>query len=215
MDGFDRREPRESVGPRRHAGASPEWQRPRFWLLIASALVLVCVVEYKEHHAGRVAANARRVPKWPAQYFDFEALDSENRLVKFRRYLGRHQILLAFFAGRRGIEGCPEVLSLRNAFPELKRRGAVVVAVTDAIPQENRAAFDRVGPFPFPIVSDPTLDVQRRWHCLEKVRANGCVVFYIDRAGRVRVDEKGRPVPQPTLDAALRRILGPTPTPAR
>ncbi len=200
----------------RRAGSPPdatvnvsEWRRPRFWALVMAALTLIVVVEYKRHQAGQSAARGGSIePMWPAHFFAFEALDSENRLVKFARYLGRHKILLAFFDGRRGLEGCPQMLTLRETFPRLKAEGAVVLAVTDAIPQENRAAFERIGPFPFPVVSDPTLQVQRRWHCLERVQTNGFAVFFIDRAGRVRVDDRGRPVAEPDLQTALQRILG-------
>lgn len=198
------------------AGPSvPEWRRPRFWALVAAALALVLVVEYKLHRAGQAGTGGVIEPLWPAHFFAFEGLDSDNRLVKFQRYVGRHEILLAFFDGRRGLQRCPQLLALREVFPRLKDRGAVVLAVTDAIPQENRAAFERVGTFPFPVVSDPTLEVQRRWHCLEAVRASGCVVFYIDRAGRVRVDDRGRPVPEPGVEVAVARVLGTTPEPAR
>ena len=124
----------------------------------------------------------------------FEALDSENHLVRLGAWLGRHRIIVVFFDGDRGADNDVDLLRLRDRFAELQAHDVKVVGVTVAIPQVNRAAMERAGgEFPFPLVSDVdpqspegTLRIHRHWGRLDPVTEKPLTgAFLIDRKGQV------------------------------
>ncbi len=135
----------------------------------------------------------------------FEALDSDNHLVRLSAWLGRHRIIVVFFDGDKGADNDANLLRLRDRFAELQALDVKVVGVTPVIPQVNRAAMERAGgPFPFPLVSDVdpqspegTLRIHRHWGRLETradLETPLAGVFLIDRAGRVAYVG---PIPKP------------------
>ena len=135
----------------------------------------------------------------------FEALDSENHLVRLGAWLGRHRIIVVFFDGEKGADNDPDLLRLRDQFAHLQSLDVKVVGVTAVIPQVNRAAMERAGGvFPFPLVSDVdpvspegTLRIHRHWGRLEvrqDVDKPLTGAFLIDRAGRVAYVG---PIPKP------------------
>lgn len=177
---------------------------------IVAGIVLVALCVWRvaankpQDYADQVAAA---VMARPAPIF--EALDANNTLVRLVTFLGRHQIIILFFDGDTGADQDPELLRLRERFPELQAHNVKVIAVTNAIPQLNRAAMDRVGSFPFPLVSDfdplspaGILKIHTQWG---RVTESGKVrpgVFLIDRRGQVTATPDG-PRPFASVDEAV------------
>jgi peroxiredoxin len=158
-------------------------------IFIAIVSVVRIAINTPQDYARQVAAAAIMRPA-PG----FEALDANNHLVRLGTWLGRHQIIVIFFDGDRGADNDPDLLRLRDRFPELKAKDIKVVGVTAAIPQVNRAAMERAGgEFPFPLVSDfdpqspeGMLRIHRHWGRLDTATDKPLTgVFLIDRKGEV------------------------------
>jgi len=188
----------------------------RIWILIVAALILAAVsvwrisTNHRQNYADQVAAAVvmRAAP-------GFEALDSDNHLVRLGSFLGRHVILVVFFDGDAGADNAPELIRIRDRFEELQAHNVKVVAVSSAIPQKNRAAMDRVGKFPFPLVSDidplspdGNLRIHQQWGRIDpnsnKPRTG---IFLIDRKGQVTFTVNG-PRPMPGVDLAIDEAVG-------
>ncbi len=193
----------------------------RVLIPIAAAGVIAAVCGWRlmsnkpQDYAAQIAAA---VVMRPVSQFQggFEALDSENHLVRLGAFLGRHRVLVLFFDGEVGADKDTELLRLRERFDELKVRDIKVIAVSTALPQENRAAMssDRAGPFPFPLVSDfdPTspegaLRIHRRWGRIDAITGKTLTgVFTIDRKGQV-LFAGDAPKPSANVDQAIDRLM--------
>jgi peroxiredoxin len=177
---------------------------------IVAGIVLVALCAWRvatnqpQDYADQVAAA---VTVRPAPVF--EALDANNTLVRLATFLGRHQIIILFFDGEKGADHDPELLRLRERFPELQSHNVKVIAVTSAIPQLNRAAMDRIGTFPFPLVSDfdplspaGLLRIHKQWGRVTESGKLRTGVFLIDRKGQVTFTPEG-PRPFASVDEAV------------
>ena len=175
--------------------------RPRILILPVAAAVIAGLVAFKLTRPPQSFRAGDAVMWQPAP--PFKGLDSDNRLVKFERYLGRHEILLIFFDGEAGADHDPLLLRVREQFDSLKRRGTIVVGVSAALPQQNRAAFQRSGAFPFPLLSDPEFKIHQMWGRFDETAERPMTgAFLIDRAGRVAWLGKF-PRPEGSLDPLL------------
>lgn len=175
--------------------------RPRVLVLPIAAAIIVGLVAFKLSQPPQPRPSGTIDERRPAP--KFMALDSNNQLLKFERYLGRHEILLIFFDGDAGADRDPVLLRVREQFLELKRRGVQVVAVSAAIPQYNRQAMERVGKFPFPLLSDPEFFIHQLWGRYDDERRETRTgVFWIDRAGQVAWSGTA-PRPEADLDRVL------------
>src|SRR5690606_11762723 len=106
-----------------------------------------------------------------------------------------------------GLEGDPGVQLLRQHFTALSDAGCIVLAISDALPQENRAAIEHSGAFPFPIVSDPAFEAQRKWGRYDaSAQCTLPGLFFIDRAGRVD-SQGGVPLPVDDPEATVEQII--------
>ncbi len=168
--------------------------RPRILVLPISAAIIAGLVAFKvtrppQSQSQNVVAEFRPAPV-------FMALDSDNKLLKLERYVGRHSILVVFFDGESGADHDPMLLRVREQFDELARRDIRVVAVSTALPQQNRQAIQRCGKFPFPLLSDPELLIHQTWGLLDDAQQQTRTgLFLIDRAGQVAWDGKSpRPI---------------------
>ena len=195
-------------------------QDRRIWFPLIAALLIAAVCTWRvatnkeQNYADQVAVAVVMRPV-PA----IEGRDSDNHLVRLAAFLGRHKIIVLFFngdAGRdvdpdtAGADKDPELMRLRERFEELQSHNVKVVAVSAALPQQNRAAMDRVGKFPFPLVTDvdplaPTnvLRIHQQWGRINaetgKPRTG---VFLVDRKGQVLFTVDG-PKPMASVDAAV------------
>ena len=181
--------------------------RKRALVVPLSAVVIVGLVVYKRSrtYVPVDQSAAARVAMRPTPIF--EGLDAYNELVKFERYVGRHRILVVFFDGDAGADQDPVLLRLKQGFHKIKSRGAIVVGVSTALPQHNRQVMEHTGPFPFPLVSDPTFEIHRAWGRFDEM-ANKPLqgVFSVDRAGRVAW-EGGLPKPVSRPEAVVDDLI--------
>jgi peroxiredoxin len=175
-------------------------------------LVLLCLwrvaTNKPQDYADQVAAAV-----FPRPAPVFEALDSGNKLVRLGTYLGRHQIIVLFFDGEKGADNDSELLRLRERFPELQAHNVKVIAVSGALPQQNRAAMERSGTFPFPLISDidplspaGNLRIHKQWGRTTESGKLLTGVFLVDRKGQVVATPQG-PRPIPTVDDAINEAL--------
>lgn len=175
--------------------------RPRVLVLPIAAAIIVGLVAFKLSQPPQPRSSGTIDERRPAP--KFLALDSQNELLKFERYLGRQEVLLIFFDGEAGADRDPVLLRARQQFAELKHRGVQVVGVSAAIPQYNRQAMERGGKFPFPLLSDPEFLIHRLWGRYDEDRMETQTgVFWIDRAGQVAWSGKS-PRPEADLDRVL------------
>lgn len=159
-------------------------------MLPVAAVIIAAMIAYKSTRTYPKQQAVATTEKRPAPLF--EALDSYNRLVKLSRYIGRHRIFLAFFDESLGPENDQLLLTLRENFPQLETNDIVVIAVSKRLPQENRKSFEKVGRYPFPLLSDPGLDVHRQWGCVDAATSEPiAALFLIDRAGNVEWATEG------------------------
>ena len=91
---------------------------------------------------------------------DFMALD-QNGEVRGLHLLRRRRPLVLFFYPKDGTPGCTEeACAFRDAWTRLQDSGAVVVGVsTDGV--DAHARFAEEHELPFPLVSDPELDISQ------------------------------------------------------
>lgn len=137
----------------------------------------------------------------------FELYNENNEPVRLVGYIGRHRILVAFFDGKAGADHDPVLLRLRREFQRLRNNNIKVLAVSTALPQENRKVIERSGPFPFPLLSDPDLRVHRRWGRIDPQTGTPRTgLFLIDRAGEVDAAE-GFPRPLSDQDTTIDDLM--------
>lgn len=177
--------------------------RRRILVLPVAAIVIASLVTFKLTREPQTFSGAGVVARRPAALLSFPAFDSHNQLVKFERYLGRHEILLVFFDGEAGADRDPILQRIRQRADKLQQRGVQVIAVSAALPQHNRKAAERGGPFPFLLLSDPEFRIHQLWGRYDEERNQPLTgVFWIDRAGFVAWPGK-YPQPEQNLDRLL------------
>lgn len=138
----------------------------------------------------------------------FEALDKDNSITRLKTFLGRHELFVVFFDGERGAEADPTLQHLKNHSTELKSADFHVIAISSALPQQNRNTD-----FPprFHLLTDPApvWKIHRDWGsgCFdEETGTPRPAVYYIDRAGNVA--GRTEPVPLKNPDQQIDDILG-------
>ena len=168
-----------------------------------------------QDYAAQVRLEATKVVTRSAADLDFEGLDSDNRMVRLAAFLGRHRILVLFFDGDLGADKDAELLR-RERFVELKAHDVKVIAVSTALPQQNRAAMlpERAGEFPFPLVSDfnpvspeEAQKIHRRWGRWDDSTGKAKPgVFVIDRKLQIEF-MGGAPKPVASVDLAVESLV--------
>jgi peroxiredoxin len=169
----------------------------RFVVLLAAAIAIagLCV--------WRVATN--RPQDYPSQLRQakierpapaFEALDAHNQMFRLERYLGRHRVLVMFYSADDTAAADRNLLAVRAAFDKLAQHDIKLVGVSTALPQQNRAAMEHAGEFPFPLVTDVDLTIHRRWGRLTATTNEPLAgAFLIDRKGTVAsLGDQPRPI---------------------
>lgn len=199
--------------------------RMRALFLPTAAAVIIGLCAYKTtrtYESPRIAAVSAPSPA-PL----FEGVDSNNRLFRLKSYIGRHPILLVFYSGERGVDQSELLTTLYQHRTELDDAGVVVVGVSGAIPQHNRAAAARLAgtdaEFPFPLVTDipppqstgslksgktpAPFDAHRIWGVYDEADDQPRTgAFLIDRAGNVMF-RNGLPEPLSDPQAAIETLI--------
>ena len=185
--------------------------RPRILVLPAAALVIAALCAWRVRHPDQslLAGGARPELKRPAIPLDFSlhTQHSPPQIVRLKPYLGRHSILVIFYDGQAGADRSPVLRRLHRDRDRLKSAGVKVMAISDALPPANRAALDRLGGLPFPLLSDVTMQVHEQWGRLDADTGRPLAgVFVIDRAGNITWPGR-HPEPAADPEAAIDELL--------
>ena len=178
--------------------------------LSAAVIAGLCFYKWTRPHSNLLATLP--APLCRAIDFKFVMRDQKRRpeTVRLKGYLGRHRILIVFYDGDAGAENDAVLTRLRSNFDAVKRAGVIVLGISTALPQQNRATSEsgraRIhpnqprDPFPFLLLTDlpPACKTHRRWGRYDDKRNRTLTgTFLIDRSGHVACD--GR-IPRPLAD---------------
>ncbi len=173
----------------------------RVFLLVLAAAVIggLCALKMTRSYAPQTTVAARPLAE-PAPEFELYDQNSPSRIVRLEGYLGRHRVIVVFFDGRAGAHGSAVLNRLRDNWSRLRRAEIYVMAISTALPQENRKDIAQHGEFPFPLLSDPDFHVHRAWGRFDEAAGKPRTgVFLVDRKGWVAWSRK-TDAPQPTDD---------------
>jgi len=175
-----------AVGSFETSLSRPRWPRWITGLLSTAAAVLIAAVAWKATRTYDPPATPERAFIRQAPVFQLH--DSSMKLMRLQRYVGRSKFLVAFVDASQGADRSVVLQGMRERWPEFERAGGVVMAVTATRPVENRAAIERLGGLPFPLLSDLNqLEVHRQYDaCDEKQGTPREAVIIVDRAGLIR-----------------------------
>lgn len=182
--------------------------RLRILVLPLAAAVIAGLVWHK------LQQDHRRSPGTPdgqiarMQAPPIEAIDAENSITRLKSFLGRHNLLVMFFDGEAGAGADKTLQHLKQHSAELKAADYHVIAISSALPQQNRKTE-----FPplFHLLTDPApiWKVHREWGsgCFdEEAGSPRQAVFHIDRAGNVAGTSE--PIPLDNPDQQIDELLG-------
>ena len=154
-------------------------------LLAAAIITALCVWRIATNRPQDYSSQLQQA-KFACPAPLFEALDAHNEMFRLERYLGRHRILVVFYSATETAAADRNLLAVRTAFDKLSRNDVKVVGVSTALPQQNRAAMEHSGDYPFPLVTDVDLTIHRRWGRLSATANQPLTgAFLIDRKGSV------------------------------
>ncbi|HVC89432.1 MAG TPA: peroxiredoxin-like family protein [Acidobacteriaceae bacterium] len=93
---------------------------------------------------------------------EFDLPDANGRVVRSADLLALGPVIVSFFRGR----WCPycmaELAAWRDLYPELRRRGALLVAISPQTVHQNSLLLQQ-HPLPFPVLSDARCAVAERF----------------------------------------------------
>ncbi len=183
----------------------------RILVLPAAAIAIALLCAYKMTRTYPTQAQIAADISPPLKLApEIELLDQNkpSEFVRLRRHLDHARVLVVFFDGEKGVAGSEVVLRLREEYSALKESGIEVLAVSTALPQQNRKAIEQTGPFPFPLLSDHDLSVHRAWGMLEEGSGRTATgVFLVDRSGRVGWSMKmDKPLPIAGAEQDIARL---------
>ena len=119
-------------------------------------------------------------------------------------------MFVAFYDGALGAHRSQTLDLLRAEWPRLRKADIYVLAISKALPQENRKDMAQFGSYPFPLLTDIDLSVYRAWGRYDeehRQRLEG--VFLVDRKGEVAWSRTaGSPEPLANLAATVAIVAG-------
>ncbi len=133
---------------------------------------------------------------------DISGWAAEQNRFGLRGYLGRHRVLVIFVDD---LKTDRPLLNLRDYFEVIDQADVKIVAVSVALPSQNRTTIQETGSFPFPVVSDPDLKIHRNWGRLDEKDQPETGLFVIDRTGRVEFLD-GKPNPKNDVHDTLQEL---------
>jgi peroxiredoxin len=170
--------------------------KPRILVLPISALVITALVLWR--YQREPSESSRQVSSASFRLLAprFSLYDQHSQLVKFERYMGRTEILVAFVDDAVPLDEKPLLTRLRRNHAQLEALGLQVVAISQATPHAIRQAEQRAGEdFPFPVLTDIDMQtpvpapVHRLWGLADDTSsAVRTGVFHVDRRGMVEYD---------------------------
>jgi len=183
----------------------------RVWLLVLAGMVIagLCAFRLTRPEVQQsIAANAPAVAAAPL--FELYDQSKPSKVVRLISYVGRYPILVVFFDGRAGADHSDVLQQLRKEHERLRKAGVYTMAISAALPQENRKIIVAGGEFPFPLLSDPGYDVHRAWGRYDETGSRSREgVFLIDHRGLVAWSlATNSPQPLDNWKATVRNLEG-------
>lgn len=178
----------------------------RVVLLPITAVVIFGLCEYKLSRTYEKVIAPIRSTDPPQRAPSIEAMDESNKFFRIDRYLGRQEFFVVFFDRQAGAAKDANLQHLARHAQQLKRQGMFVIAVSSALPQENRQA---ALPSSFVFVTDvePIWAAHQRWGCFdEETERPRSAIYFVDWAGNVP-SKLGLPIPLPNPVQDIHRIL--------
>jgi peroxiredoxin len=159
----------------------------RIWLLVFAGAVIagLCAFRVSQTYPVESLAQSQSVaaPAPPIELYD---QSYPSKFVRLEGYLGRNPVVVVFFDGKMGADQSEVLARLRDEAGRLRKAGVYIMAVSTALPQENRKIIARHGEFPFPLLSDPDFHVHRDWGRFDESRGAPLEgVFLVDRKGDI------------------------------
>jgi peroxiredoxin len=183
----------------------------RLWLLAAAAVIIASLCAYRvtRTYAPQSTATAALLTG-PAPPFELYDENSPSHLVRLSSYLGRQRVFVAFYDGSQGAHRSHALDVLRAEWPHLRKADVYVLAVSTALPQENRKDMAQHSAYPFPLLSDVDLSVHQAWGRYDEQRRRPLEgVLLVDRKGQVRWSgTRGAPEPLANLESTLAAVIG-------
>ncbi len=156
------------------------------WLALAAGMIVgLCVFKLVKHYPPQSGIPVRAMAR-PAPGVELYDQNSPSRIVRLEAYLGRERVFVVFFDGQAGAHSSTMLSYLRENWNRLRRANIYVIAISTALPQENRKNIAQHGAYPFPLLSDPDLHVHQAWGRFDAKRAKPLFgFFFVDRKGWV------------------------------
>lgn len=178
----------------------------RVVLLPIAAVLIFGLCEYKLSQKPEKVIAPVRSSDPPQRAPSIEALDEANKFFRVDRYLGRQEFFVVFFDGKKGAADDPNLQHLVRHLKEMKWRDTRVIAVSSALPQENRKA-NLPDSFVFVTDVEPIWAAHQRWGCFdEDTEKPRQAIFFVDRAGSVS-SRNGLPSPLANPVQDIHRVL--------
>lgn len=118
----------------------------------------------------------------PAPDFALESTEGTLRLADFR---GK-KLLLTFYQEDETPTCTSQVTAFSEDYPMLAELGAGVIAVSADDLEAHRRFAGRLADLPFPLASDPTLEVARRYDVVDDTgKRTRRAAFVIDEEGKI------------------------------
>jgi peroxiredoxin len=199
---------RPSLQANQLSGARRLWDR-RLWLLGAAAAIIVGLCAFRATRTyGPQSSSTLAGLTAPAPAFELYDENSPSHLVRLSTYLGRQRVVVVFYDGSQGAHRSHVLDVLRTEWAKLRKADVYVLAISTALPQENRKDTAAHEKFPFPLLSDVDLSVHRAWGRYDEQRRQPLEgVFLVDRKGRVAWSNKNAaPAPIENLGATVAAV---------
>jgi peroxiredoxin len=178
----------------------------RIWLLVFSGTVIAGVCAFKATRTYTVEPIAQsQTLAAPAPAIELYDQSYPSKFVRLEGYLGRNPVVVAFFDRKKGADQSEVLARLQEEFGRLRKAGVYVMAVSAALPQENRKIIAKHGEYPFPLLSDPDFHVHRDWGRFDEARNVPLTgVFVVDRKGDITWSRSShRPKPLDDWESAV------------
>lgn len=174
--------------------------------LAAAAISGMVWHKLQQEHQRRPTTSVTATSRMQAP--PIEALDPGNSITRLKSFQGRHNLLVVFFDGEAGAGSDKTLQHLKQHSAELAAADYHVIAVSSALPQQNRNVE-----FPslFHLLTDPEpiWKIHRAWGSGSFDTEQGVprqAVFHIDRAGNVAGSSE--PIPLADPDRKIDELLG-------
>ena len=112
------------------------------------------------------------------------SIETDQGLVRLRDLLGKGKLVLTFYYEDATPTCSTQLASFKDGFEMLSELGANVLAISADTIESHRFFCDRLGGLPFPLGSDPSLEIARAYGVVDDAgKRTRRAVFVIDRDG--------------------------------